>query len=134
MIGSLIEDSFPALKAEAESLLVDRCRMERKTGRRTVDPVTKATADEWQAYAKDVPCRLRRSGNVQQAALAGGASLTTLPATLSISIDGPDVDIDHRAVITASRDASAIGKHLYVQSVPRGSEMVLRRLLVSEVQ
>ena len=133
MLGADIAAGFASMQAHAESLLVDRCQLQRK-GSQTVDPDTGMATDSWTTYRASVPCRVRTSGNQPEVLQLAGHGITRVVMTVAVSVSVDDVAVDDRAVITESCDASLIGLALYVVGVPRGSQMVLRRLSVTEVQ
>lgn len=133
MLGDVITEALPRHQAEAESLLVDRCTFERKTGRQQRDPVTGISADVWESYASGVPCQVGKAGLVPRTTAAGADVLSSTGRVLKVSVDSVDPQVDDRAIVTSSRDATLVGKVLYIRAVPRGTLMVLRRLMVDEV-
>ena len=65
---------------------------------------------------------------------AGRSQITAQRMTCAVSESQAGVEVGHRLVVTASDDASLVGRHLYVRAIPRGTDMVLRRLTVTDVQ
>lgn len=112
------------LRAEAESLLTDRCDLQRKAGH-TVDPSHGGRVDVWTTYA-EVPCRLRDGTTLPSTQTAGQQPLTGRRLVLSIPVSVDGVEVGDRAVLA--------GLTVYVVGVPRGSQMVLQRLDVTEDQ
>ncbi len=122
---------LPRIRAEAEQLLTDACRIERRAGD-TVDPATKNRVPTWSLVAES-PCRVRSTGTQPRDALPGDEPLAVAGLTVSLPVALVDVRVGDRVLLSASGDASLVGVPLYVRSVQRGSQLALRRLLVSEV-
>lgn len=133
MLGGDLATALPALQQQAESLLLDRCNLQRK-GSQTVDSDTGMATDSWTTYRASVPCRVRTSGNQPEALQVAGQAVTRIVMTVAVPVSVDDVAVDDRVVVTESRDTSLAGLALYVVGVPRGSQMVLRRLSVTEAQ
>jgi len=132
MLGADLAASLPELQAQAESLLIDRCIIERPSGW-TVDPVTAEQSPTWAMVASGVPCRLRPGSALPLGmAVAGQEAAGTRP-TLAVPLS-TDVHVGDRCTVTASRDASLVGVALFVDGVPRGPHLALRRLTVTEDQ
>lgn len=133
MIGDDIAAGLAAIQAEAESLLVDVCNLQRKSGT-TTDPTSDMVSDVWTSYRTGIACRVRAASLQPRESVAGAQYVTAVSAVVSVSMSIDDVRIDDRVMVTESRDPSLIGVPLYVRGVPRGSQLTLRRLSVSEVQ
>ena len=133
MLGGDLATALPALQQQAESLLTDSCNLQRK-GSQSVDANTGMVTDSWTTYRSAVPCRVRASGIQPEALQVAGQDITRIVMTVAVAVAVDDVEVDDRVVVTVSRDTSLIGLALYVVGVPRGSQMVLRRLSVTEAQ
>lgn len=131
MLGSDILAALPGLRAHAESTLRDRADVQHRTGS-TTDPDTGARVDVWETYAAGVPCRVRTLLS-EQATDAGGSQLTSQRMTAAVPFSQV-VEVGHRLLVTVSDDPTLVGRALYVRAVPRGTDQVLRRLSVSDVQ
>lgn len=115
----------------ASRILRDRCNLQRRTGS-TTDATTGARVDVWTTYAASVPCRIRTTlGEIVTE--AGGSQVTAQRMTAALPCSQA-VDVADRLVLTASDDPTLTGRALYVRAVPRGTDQVLRRLTVSDVQ
>lgn len=115
----------------AGRLLRDRADLQHRTGS-TTDAVTGARVDVWTTYAPAVPCRVRTLlGEI--IAESGGSQVTAQRMTAAVPYSQA-VDVGDRLMVTVSDDPTLVGRALYVRAVPRGSDHVLRRLTVSDVQ
>ena len=132
MLGHDVGHALPELRRQADSTLRDVCDLQSRTGS-TVDATTGARIDAWTTYAAAVPCRVRTTLG-ETVTEAGGSQITAQRMTCAVSASRTGVEVGHRLVITASEDASMVGRELYVRATPRGTDMVLRRLTVTDVQ
>lgn len=132
MLGHDIAAALPELRAHAESNLTDLCRIERKTGAVTIDTANGMETAEWETVIAGVPCRVGSPKMQPQRAEAGDQRLTVLRHVVAVPVAITDVRVDDRITI-ASGDGLLAGVPLYVTGVPRGSQMVLRRIDVTEV-
>ena len=98
-----------------------------------MDATTGARIDTWTTYATAVACRVRTILG-ETISEAGRSQITAQRMTCAVSESQAGVEVGHRLVVTASDDASLVGRHLYVRAIPRGTDMVLRRLTVTDVQ
>lgn len=115
----------------ASRVLRDRADLQRRTGS-TVDASTGARVDAWTTVAPSVPCRVRTLLG-ESVAEAGGSQLTAQRMTAAVAYSQA-VEVGDRLVVSVSDDPTLIGRALYVRAVPRGTDQVLRRLTVSDVQ
>lgn len=124
-IGPAIDAAIPALRAEAESLMVDTCELQRRSTTSSMNPQTGEVTHTWETYWSG-PCRLRvrnldRSGYVAEEATSAVVRELQLP----MSADLPKVG--HRAVITHGAETAT----LYVAGMPpQGTHLVMRRVHV----
>lgn len=132
MLGHDVGHALPELRRQADSTLRDVCDLQSRTGS-TVDATTGARIDTWTTYATAVACRVRTTLG-ETVSEAGPAQITAQRMTCAVSESQAGVEVGHRLVVTASDDASLVGRHLYVRAIPRGTDMVLRRLTVTDVQ
>ena len=120
------------LRTEAEHLLTDRCTIERRTGE-TLD-ATLNRVDVWTVVLADLPCRVTSDKAQPRDAVAGEEWLSVSGLTVALPAATVGVQVDDRVTVTVSADASLVGVPLYVKGVQRGTQLVLRRLRVSEVR
>lgn len=132
MLGDAIAATLPRLRAEAESTLRDRCTVERKSGS-TIDPQTGARIDQWSVLHAYLPCRVRVDRSEQQVT-TGEQEVTVLRAICAVPFSALGIDVGHRVTLTTSGDPDLIGLPLFVKAVPRGRDMLLRRLSVADDQ
>lgn len=127
MLGYAITATLPQLRAEAESLLIDACEMQERTGG-TMDPATGHVTPTWTTYATSV-CRVRPR-DVDSRPRVGGEPLPESGYVVALPMSSQSPSVGHRFYITASmHDPSLVGRVLYVESPPpTGSQLVLRRV------
>lgn len=133
MLGHDITAALPELRAHAESNLTDLCRIERKTGAVTIDTANGMETAEWVVAHEAVPCLILPPKMQPQTAEAGDQMLTVLRHVVAVPVAVEDIRVEDRLTVTQSGDGSLINATLYVTGVPRGSQMVLRRIDVTEV-
>lgn len=131
MLGHDVAAALPGLRAHGLSTLRDTADLQHRTGS-SIHPDTGARVDVWTTYQPDVPCRVRTLLG-EQAQESGGSQLTAQRMTASVPWSQA-VAVGDRLMFTASDDPTLIGRALYVRAVPRGTDQVLRRLSVSDVQ
>ena len=128
MIGTAIGGALARLRAEAESLMVDSCQLQRRTGG-SLDPDTGFVADEWETYWTG-KCRVRSGGREAAESQIGGEPVLNLGPVLQVPVDAPVPLRGHRAVVT-SVDPGLSSVPLYIESVPTGTRLVMRRIRTS---
>ncbi len=116
----------------AERQLRDRCDIQSVTGW-TTDAMTGERVPTWTTYAAGVPCRVRTTLG-ESVTEAGGSQVTAQRMVAAIPVAQTGVVVGHRLVVTLSDDPTLVGLALYVRAIPRGTDLVLRRLTVSDVQ
>lgn len=124
MIGYEITAALPELRAQAESLMTDRCTIDRLT---TVwDEVQQKSVTTWVVVAEDVPCQYLDE-------TASGRSLVTdelvTPAVpvVKVSVAVGGVKPDDRVTV-------ASGPVLWVTHVPERTNQVQRRIQCRRVK
>lgn len=131
MLGHDIWSALPRLRAQAESTLRDTANIQSRTIG-TVDSVTGERVDTWTTYAT-VRCRIRTTLG-ESVMPAGGEQITAQRMTAAIPVSQAGVEVGHRLVVTASIDPTMVGRAFYVRALPRATDLVLRRLTVTDVQ
>lgn len=110
MLGHDIAAALPELRAHAESLMVDTCRIDRATGATTIDPVT---LEETPVYATvyEGKARIQRSAGLttQESTQGGfefavGSVVGQLPITATGIVRG-----DRLTVTVATLDPDLLG-------------------------
>lgn len=119
MIGHDIAAALPAMRAEAESLMVSRCTIERLT---TVwDEVEQKTMTTWSVVHSDIPCALTVPSASPRALLAGEAVTPETPIVkVPVAVDG--IEADDRVTL-------ADGTVAWVTHSPIRDHQVQRRLV-----
>lgn len=115
----------------ASRILHDVCDLQRRSSS-TTDAATGARVDVWTTYAAGVPCRVRTMLG-ESVTESGGSQLTAQRMTAAVPY-AQAVEVADRLMVTASDDPTLVGRALYVRAVPRGTDQVLRRLTVTDVQ
>ena len=119
MSMSEILTALPQMQQLAEQLMTDTVRIERLTGRMSVDPETGLSAPE-SVLVYEGPAKLQTYGGIaqQSAASATGdtSNLGGVVPVWSLRLDLPISVVDARsgdiAIVVASRDAALIGARL----------------------
>ena len=118
-------------RARAESLMTSTCTVF-TAGEEVTDPitgeVTRTNTTIWFGS-----CRIRPAETVGSDVSVGGAELRTFDYLVSVPFSVTNVLKSHRLTITASPDASLVGRTLEVQDVHAGDHITARRLLCTEV-
>lgn len=119
MSMSEILTALPQMQQLAEQLMTDRVRIERLTGRMSVDPETGLSEPE-STLVYEGPAKLQTYGGIaqQSAASATGdtSNLGGVVPVWSLRLDLPISVVDARsgdiAIVVASRDAALTGSQL----------------------
>ena len=128
MIGPVIDAALPAMRANAESMMLDRCTIERATS--VWDEVAKKSVTTW------VPVVVGSVCDVDDGAASGRSVVTDEAVTrgepsvyLPASVVG--VEPDDRVTVTAvgpMTDPALLGAVAWVSHVAVGSHVVERHL------
>lgn len=136
LIGDQVEAELLELRAQAESLMVDTVRVERKSGS-TMDPTTLEMVDDWSLiYAG--PCRLLPVNVAGVKEAAGDTSFAVADARIAtpITADSGAIRNGDRATITAVGvvgDPADVGRVFTLTRDPSRSHRVERRFSCQEV-
>lgn len=134
MIGNAIAAAVPIMRANAESLMLDRCRIDRATS--SFDEAQQKTVTTWASVHVNAPCTVddepapARTLVTDQAASPGGPSVY-LPVALT------GIKPDDRVTITAigpESDPSLIGAVLWVTADDTQSHAAERHLTCRRVK
>lgn len=114
----------------AESLMVDACTITRGgSGAPTFNSTTGTYTPPAGSTVYTGACRVKPSalsGNTT--VQAGEREVSLWPFAVSVPVSVTDVDLNDLVTITASADASLVGRELRVRSVARGTFVTARRL------
>ena len=118
-------------RARAESLMVDTCQVVTVSSTPTTNPTTGVeTYPETIRYTG--MCRVRPNFRNSDANF-GDQQVQILSHLVSLPMSATSVATDDVIVVTASLDASLVGKRLRVRSIARGTHVTARRLACEEV-
>jgi len=129
MLGDAVAAELPYLRAQAESLMVDTCRI---TGDGT--PVWNDTDGVFVPGARvtvyEGKCRLRKPSAAPRDVDSGEAGWAVADFVLSLPIDGSEAVANGHAVeiLTSANDPAAVGLLLEVQGGHWQSQSTARRL------
>lgn len=134
MIGADIAAALPELRAHAESLMVDECVIERRTGRVTVDPNTLEESPEWVTVLES-PCRVQRARSEATAEpVVGEYEFATAQVTIQLPISVTQARRHDRVTITsAAIDPAGVGRAYTVLRDATKTHATMRRLVCEEV-
>ncbi len=129
MLGYDVASSLPGLRAEAESLMVDTCRIT-TPGTATWDDSTGVYTDGAPTTIYEGKCRLRRPAAAPQTTDAGEAAWAVDLYVLSLPVDGSeDVADGHDVeILTATNDPDLVGLTLTVTGGHWQTHATARRL------
>ena len=134
MLGYDVAATLPELRAQAESLMVDACIIDRLTGQSAPDPTTGVVAPTYGAAFYTGRCRLQDAVTASDSANAGEHEFTVLGRILQLPVDATAYRVGDRVRITASAlDPALVGSVLSVRSWKPKSHATMRRLICEEV-
>lgn len=116
----------------AEQTMTDTCTITR-AGEPVYNPATLAyTASSTTVYSGK--CRVKPSALSGNTTVQAGEERVALwPYAVSVPVSVTDVELDDLVTVTASADASLVGRVLRVRSTARGTHITARRLDAEEV-
>lgn len=132
--AAIITDGIDEDRAAAESLMLDSCIVERKTGRASQN---ESTGAEEPTYAVTFPtkCRIRDQGYADSGADVGGRLEVIGTTIVSMPWNVPDVQQDDRITITGIGPKTAarhLGKRYIIGTDHDRSLATATRLIVKE--
>ena len=125
MIGDDIAAALPALRAEAESLMVDLGSIERADGW-DVDPDNGQRVPRWIPVAT-TPVRVVRVTVADLQSSTGGQNLTQAVVELRAPWNLSDLLVGDRLVLTVSSDPRLLGVPIVVSEIDHATHAVARR-------
>ncbi len=129
VIGDTLAAALPGLRAEAESLMVDTCRVT-TPGTATWDDSTGIYTDGTPTTIYEGKCRLRRPAAAPQGVDVGEAAWAVDQYVLSLPVEGSeDVADGHDVeILTSANDPAAVGLTLTITGGHWQSQATARRL------
>lgn len=97
MIGAAISAALPLLRANAESLMTDRCTIDRQDGT-TWDEDDQASVPVWVSVAADVPCHVEEPAATSPTLVTGEAATLEAPV-VKVAHDVTGVEPDDRVTV-----------------------------------
>lgn len=132
VLGDAVGAALPALRAHAESLMRDRCRVERVTGTAR-DEATLEDVDVVEVVYEG-PCRVRVGGAQPSTDLVAGREFTVTDAVVKLPVGAERFADDDRVTITeCAYDPALVGAVFSVLARETVTTATSRRLHVSEV-
>lgn len=125
MIGQDIVAALPALRAEAESLMVDLGTIERVDGF-DLDPDNGQRVERWKVVAQ-TPVRVVRVTVADLQSSTGGQNLTQAVVEVRAPWSLSDLLVGDRIVLTASADSRLLGVPIVVSEIDHATHAVARR-------
>jgi len=120
----------------SSTVLVDRCRIERRTGQ-SYDDATNTMTDTW-AVVWEGPCDLDSTATVgsrtDARTEAAGDPVTLSRLTASIPATVTDVEPMDTLTVTQSGDARLVGRRFTITAIRMGTTPALRSLLLEGVE
>lgn len=126
MIGDDIAAALPELRAEAESLMHDECRIERADGW-TTDPDNGQRIKTWRPVAA-TPCRVVRVGTSNHREPAGGQTRDIAGLELRLPWSASDLQLGDRLTLTTSSDPRLLDAPITITEVSHATHAVARRI------
>jgi hypothetical protein len=132
MLGDVISGALPAMRAQAESLMVDACVIDRPTG----ETLNETTGQMVPTFA-DVytgKCRLQDVGTQAGSPNAGEHQFVVVGHVVQLPIDATVYEIGDRVRMTVvTLDPALVGHPFTVTSLATKSHATMRRLICEEV-
>jgi len=136
MLGHDIAAALPELRAQAESLMVDACRVERPTGETTLDPDTLAEVPVYEVVYEG-KCRIQRSAALRSPeASPGGYEFGVGTVMVQAPLSALGIKRGHRLTVTevgAETDADLLGLVATVGANLTKTHPTKRTLICEEV-
>ena len=133
MLGDDLTAALPELRAHAESMMVDACRVERVTGTRFDRILGVDVADTSLVYAG--PCRVKavdaQSASAGTDSVAWGVHVDEVHLPVAGSEDVRPLDVV--TVTGSAMDPGLVGRRLVIRGWPARSLATARRFRVDEV-
>lgn len=119
---SLADDvlsALPDFQAAAESLMLDECILERRTGETVTDPITGVVTDEWaQVYSG----KFKLTGRVAQATTpeAGGHAYLVEQLMVHFPVSTSSAAGDRVTILATTLDPLLVGLQVRLTELARG--------------
>lgn len=130
MLGDAIAAELPALRREAESLMVDSCRITADGSAPVWDDATGTYTPATGATVYEGRCRLRKPSAAPRDVDSGEAGWAVDDYVLSLPVDGSEAVAGGHTVevLSSANDPAAVGMLLEVQGGHWQSQSTARRL------
>ena len=132
MIGGILAGAVPFLRAQAESMMVDTCRIT-SGGSPVTDPDTgNVTTTRTTVY--EGPCKVQSKDSAVSNPEAGGASFTVVSRQIHIPVNAAEILDGYEVEITASLlNAFTVGKVYRVEGFTPDTYDTAYRIPVKEI-
>lgn len=135
MLGDDLALALPEMRAQAESMMQDTIRVEKKTGEKTTDPETLAIVDVW-ALVYEGPGRVQRPATQPGEPVVGEVEFGTTATIIQLPLSATGFAREQRVTVAAVgslSDPALVGMRATVLSVPTKTHPTMRRLYCEEV-
>jgi len=110
---------LPDLQAQAESLMLDQCILERRAGEVT-DPVTGVVTDGWEKVYEG-KCKVQGRAAQAGSPEAGGHAFVVENLMVHLPVSTGSMVNDRVTIVSASLDPLLVGLQLRLNELARGS-------------
>lgn len=131
MLGDAIDAALPELRAQALSLMVDRCVI-REPDSWAGEVLTEGDVAWQHAGSDEIPCRIRMDNTEPKTVVVGGEVQTIVRLTVSLPMDVCPVVDQIITVVSSVQDASLAGRRFDVLAAGVGSHVTARRVSCQE--
>lgn len=132
MLGDDIAAALPELRAQAESMMVDTCKVEYVNG--TTWDEGSGTSVPAYATRYEGKCRVQTTLTSEANPNAGEREWTVQSLTVAVPMSAIGFEVGDRVTITsAALDADLVGRVFTVVALAHKTHMTARRLRVDEV-
>jgi hypothetical protein len=132
MLGDDIAEALPRLREQAESLMVDTCKIEHVTGTAWDEDSGTSTPTYDTRYSGK--CRTQTTLTSEAAQSAGEREWTIQSLTVSVPMSVTGVEVGDRVTITSTAlDLDLVGRVFTVVALAHKTHMTARRFRVEEV-
>ena len=128
MIGPVIDAALPVMRANAESMMLDRCTIERATS--TWDEVAQKTVTTWAPVITESVCDVD-DGAASGRSIVTDETVTRVEPSVYLPASVVGVEPDDRVTVTAvgpMTDPALLDAVMWVSHAATGSHVVERHL------
>ena len=131
LLGDAIAAALPELRAQALSMMTDRCII-REPDAWPDEVLTEGTVAWMYAGTEQLPCRIKTTDTMPQTVTVGGQTVPTLRLRVSLPIEIVPVKDQVVTIISAVSDPALAGRRFDVQISEVGSQLTARRVWCQE--